>query len=72
MDPKKIKRINELARKKKTTGLTEAELQEQAALRKEYLDGYRENLRSMLDSIVVEEKDGTRHPLQKKQNPPFQ
>ena len=41
MDPKKIERINELARKKKTTGLTEEELAEQAALRKEYLDGYR-------------------------------
>ena len=35
MDPKKIERINELARKKKTSGLTEAEAEEQAALRKE-------------------------------------
>ena len=72
MDPKKIERINELARKKKTSGLTEEELAEQAALRKEYLDGYRENLKSMLDSIVVEEKDGTRHPLHKKDQPPIQ
>ncbi len=72
MDPKKIERINELARKKKTTGLTEEEQAEQAALRKEYLDGYRENLKSMLDSIVVEEKDGTRHPLRKKDVPPLQ
>ena len=72
MDPKKIERINELARKKKTTGLTEEELAEQAALRKEYLDGYRENLKSMLESIVVEEKDGTRHPLRKKEQPPVQ
>ena len=31
MDPKKIERINKLARKKKTTGLTEAEAAEQAA-----------------------------------------
>ena len=72
MDPKKIERINELARKKKTSGLTESELLEQAALRKEYLDGYRENLKSMLDSIVVEEKDGSRHPLRKKGNPASQ
>ena len=72
MDPKKIERINELARKKKASGLTEAEAQEQAALRKEYLDGYRENLKSMLESIVVEEKDGTRHPLRKKDDPPMQ
>ena len=72
MDPKKIERINELARKKKTSGLTEAEQQEQAALRKEYLDGYRENLKAMLDNIVVQEKDGTLHPLRKKDDPPVQ
>lgn len=70
MEKKKIERINELARKKKSVGLTEAEQAEQAALRKEYLDGYRENLKSMLDSIVVQEKDGSRHPLQKKDKPP--
>lgn len=72
MDPKKIERINELARKKKTSGLDEAEIREQAALRKEYLDEYRSNLKIMLDSIVVEEKDGTRHPLRKKSTPPVQ
>lgn len=70
MDPAKIKRINELARKKKNGGLTEAEKTEQEQLRKEYLDGYRENLKAMLDSIVVQEKDGSRHPLQKKKTPP--
>ena len=64
MDKNKIQRINELARKKKNIGLTEAEEAEQAALRKEYLDGYRENLKSML------EKDGSRHPLHKKEQPP--
>ena len=72
MDPKKIERINELARKKKSSGLTEAEAEEQAALRKEYLDGYRTNLKAMLDSIVVQEKDGSRHPLKRKDDPPVQ
>ena len=66
MDKSKIERINELARKKKAGGLTEDEQAEQAALRKEYLDGYRENLKAMLDGIIVQEKDGTRHPLKKK------
>ena len=70
MDKKKIERINELARKKKTVGLTAEEQAEQASLRKEYLDGYRENLKAMLDGIIVQEKDGTRHPLKKK-DPPF-
>ena len=69
MDPKKIERINELARKKKSIGLTEEETAEQAALRQEYLEGYRENLKAMLETIVVQEKDGSRHPLKKK-NPP--
>ena len=67
MDQKKIERINELARRKKAVGLTEEEKAEQAALRKEYLDGYRKNLKAMLDSIIVQEKDGSRHPLQKKE-----
>ncbi len=69
MEKEKIERINELARKKKAGGLTEAETAEQAALRKEYLDEYRENLKAMLDGIVVQEKDGSRHPLKKKTPP---
>ena len=72
MDAKKIERINELARKKKAGGLTEDEQAEQAALRKEYLDGYRENLKAMLDGIIVQEKYGTRHPLKKKEPPQIQ
>ena len=51
MDKKKIERINELAHKKKTVGLTEEELKEQAELRKEYLDAIRANFRQTLDSI---------------------
>ena len=70
MDQKKIDRINELARKKKTVGLTEEELAEQAGLRKEYLDGYRQNLQTMLDGIIVQEADGSRHPLKRKDLPP--
>ena len=37
MTNEKIARINELARKSKTTGLTEAEKAEQQALRQEYV-----------------------------------
>ena len=66
MDPKKIERINELARKKKREGLTEAEREEQAALRQEYLAGYRKNFEAILDNVVIQEADGTRHHLGKK------
>ena len=37
MEHEQIERINELARKKKTVGLTEAEALEQARLRAQYL-----------------------------------
>lgn len=59
MDLSKIDRINVLARKSKTTGLTEAEKAEQAALRKEYIANIRMNLRSQLDSIDIQEPDGS-------------
>ena len=59
MDEKRIGRINELARKSKTEGLTEAELREQALLRKEFIADFRRTLRSQLDNIDIQEADGT-------------
>ena len=38
IDPGKIARINELAKKSKTTGLTEGRKAEQQVLRREYID----------------------------------
>lgn len=72
MEKKKIERINELARKKKAVGLTEAETAEQSELRREYLAEYRENMKAMLDNLVIQEQDGTRHALKQKDNPPVQ
>lgn len=59
MDEKTIARINELARKSKTEGLNEAELNEQAQLRKEYIEAFRRNLRGQLDNIDIKEADGS-------------
>lgn len=59
MDEQKIKRINELYRKSKAEGLTEDEQKEQKILRKEYIELVRRNLRSQLNNIDIEEKDGT-------------
>lgn len=53
-----IARINELAKKAKTVGLTDEEKQEQAVLRKEYIQSVVGNLRGQLDSTyVVDEND---------------
>ncbi|MBQ6095381.1 MAG: DUF896 domain-containing protein, partial [Lachnospiraceae bacterium] len=56
----KIKRINELYHKSKSVGLTEEEKAEQAQLRKEYVESIRGNLRSQLDSMVIQHADGTK------------
>ena len=66
MEKEKIERINELARKRKAEGLSEEEQLEQETLRKEYIRGFRNNLQEPLDSMVVQEPDGSRHRLQKK------
>ena len=57
MNEADIQRINELARKSKTVeGLTEAELAEQAALRKASV---KRNLKTQLDNIDIKEADGS-------------
>ncbi len=58
MNQSKIDRINELAHKSKEVGLSPEELEEQAKLRREYIDDFKANLRAQLDLIeVVEEED---------------
>ena len=66
MDTKKIDRINELARKKKTAGISDAEKEELDILRREYIDGYKENLKIVLEHVMIQEEDGSRRPLKKK------
>ncbi len=60
MDEKKTQRINELARKAKTVGLTDAEKAEQAQLRKEYVAAFRISLTSILDNTYIQDPDGTK------------
>ena len=59
MDEKKIARINELYHRSKAEGLTEAEKEEQAALRREYIENIRMSLRGHLNNIDVQEPDGS-------------
>ena len=58
MDPKKIARINELAKKKKTEGLTPEEKVEQAKLREEYIEGYRRTVRHHIEGIKIVDEEG--------------
>ena len=66
MTNEKIARINELARKSKTTGLTEAEKAEQQALRQEYVADVKASLRPQLNNTSIQEPDGTIHKIGKK------
>ena len=59
MEVEKIDRINALAHKAKSVGLTEEEKKERELLRREYLASVRMNLRSQLDNIDVKQDDGT-------------
>ena len=66
MTNEKIARINELAKKSKTTSLTDAEKAEQQALRQEYVADVKASLRAQLNNTSIQEPDGTIHKLAKK------
>ena len=63
MEQKRIDRINDLARKAKTVGLTEEEVQERAVLRREYIDSVVGSLRSNLDNTWVVDEKGNKRKL---------
>lgn len=65
MTEEKLLRINALAKKKREVGLTEEEAAEQQALYKEYLAGFRAQMRGTLENTVIEYPDGTRTSLKK-------
>ena len=68
MDHKKIERISELSRISRVRQLTHEELEEREALRREYLDGFRQNAQAVLESVRLKRPDGTIEPLKKKQD----
>ena len=70
MEQSRIARINELAKKAKTVGLTEEEEKERDALRKEYVAAVRANLRAQLDHTYIVDEKGNKRPLIKKEKEP--
>lgn len=63
----KINRINELAKKQKSIGLTEEEKAEQAVLRREYIDSFKQSLVNQLENTYIIEPDGTKRKLKAKE-----
>ena len=63
MNQKRLDRINELARKQKTIGLTDEEKAEQNKLRQKFLADFRKTLRGQLENISFVEADGSITPL---------
>ena len=66
MDKLKIARINELAAKSRTEGLTEEEKSEQAQLRAEYIAAYKQSLIGHLENVRIVDEKGNKTPLRKK------
>ncbi len=60
-----IARINELARKAKTEGLTPEEIAERDKLRKEYIAAFRRNLVEQLDNTYIVDEQGNKRPLKR-------
>ncbi|HJB75285.1 MAG TPA: DUF896 domain-containing protein [Candidatus Eubacterium faecale] len=66
MSKEQINRINELARKSKQSGLSAEEKEEQAKLRRLYIDSFKENLISQLENTYIVDEHGNKKKVQKK------
>lgn len=61
-----LERINQLAHKAKTVGLTQEELEERDRLRKEYLVNFRKNMIGIMENVYIKEEDGTTRKVERK------
>lgn len=66
MKQEKLERINELAKKQQGKGLTEEEKTEQAALRREYVESYKQNLVAQLENTYIVDEQGHKRRVTKK------
>lgn len=63
---KLIKRINELAKKSKESGLSEIEKAEQAELRKRYIKMFRRGMENALSNVYIMDEKGNKKKVEKK------
>lgn len=68
MNQERLDRINYLYKKSQSEGLTDAEKEEQVTLRKEYVEAVRRNLRGTLETIKIQNPDGSITDLKEKRN----
>ena len=61
-----IKRINELARKSRAEGLNDAEKEEQARLRGEYIRKFRQGMENTLSNVYIVDEQGNKKKVEKK------
>ncbi len=61
-----INRINELARKSKAEGLNKAEKEEQAKLRRIYIDSFKESLVGQLENTYIVDEKGNKKKITRK------
>ena len=66
MEQTKIDRINELAHLAKERALSEEELSERDALRREYIEEFRRATIDVLEHTYIQTPDGKKHPLPRK------
>ena len=64
---KVIERINELAKKAKSEGLSEEELAERDQLRRIFIDSVKASLTGQLENTYIVYPDGTKKKVEKKQ-----
>ncbi|MCL2827142.1 MAG: DUF896 domain-containing protein [Oscillospiraceae bacterium] len=67
MKQEKIDRINTLAKKHKTEGLTPEETAERETLHKEYVAGVRKNLTGQLENTYVMDEQGNKQKLKQRE-----
>lgn len=61
-----LNRINELARKSRTEGLTEQEKAEQTQLRQQYIKAFRQGFENTMSNVYIMDKDGNKKKVEKK------
>lgn len=67
-EDKLLERINHLAHKHKTIGLTDEELAEREVLRKEFLVNFRQRMVGVMENVYIKDEDGSVNKLKRKED----